>query len=70
MTSEEYTNLSIDLKKGSPCIFKLLWLLSIPVLLFLFAIAGYLKLVNFHVQIHSILMIGSIFIIYLLSLFY
>jgi len=65
MTSEEYTNLSIDLKKGSPCIFKLLWLLSIPVLLFLFAIAGYLKLVNFHVQIHSILMIGSIFIIYL-----
>ncbi len=65
MTSQEqFTNLSIDLNGGN-CFTKLIWLLSIPVFLFLFAIAGYLKIINFNVQVHSVLMIGAIFIIYL-----
>ncbi len=65
MTSkEQFTNLSIDLGGGS-CFFRLIWLISVPIFLFLFAIAGYLKLINFNVEIHSILMLGAIFIIYL-----
>ncbi|WP_241761500.1 MotA/TolQ/ExbB proton channel family protein [Sulfurimonas gotlandica] len=62
---EQFTSLSIVLGKGRGCSLRLLWLLSIPIFLFLFAIAGYLKLINFHVEIHSVLMIGAIFIIYI-----
>jgi hypothetical protein len=66
MSSEEqFTNLSIVLGKGRGCSIRLMWLLSVPIFLFLFAIAGYLKLINFHVEIHSVLMIGAIFIIYM-----
>lgn len=64
-SQKQFTNLSIILKKGRGCSLRLLWLLSVPIFLFLFAIAGYLKIINFHVEIHSVLMIGSIFIIYI-----
>jgi DNA-directed RNA polymerase subunit F len=63
-SQEQFTNLSTLLGKGRDCSLRLLWLLSFPIFLLLFAIAGYLKLINFNVQIHSILMIGAIFIIY------
>jgi len=62
---EQFTNLAIALGKGRGCSLRLLWLLSVPIFLLLFAIAGYLDLINFNVQIHSIFMLTFIFIIYL-----
>jgi len=62
---EEFNELSTTLGKGRDCYFRFLWLLSVPIFLLIFAIAGYMKFINFRVEIHSILMIGSIFIIYL-----
>lgn len=62
---EQFTNLSNVLGNGRGCSLRLLWLLSVPIFLLLFAISGYLKIINFHVEIHSILMISSIFIIYI-----
>ncbi len=62
---EEFNELSIVLGKGRDCSFRFLWLLSMPIFLLVFALAGYLKLINFRVEIHSILMISAIFIIYL-----
>lgn len=62
---EQFTEIAINLPKGANCFFKTLTLLSVPIFLFLFAIAGYFKVINFNVEIHSILMIGSIFMIYL-----
>ena len=65
-TKEQFTNLSIILGKGRSCSPRLAIQLSVPIFLFLFAIAGYLKVINFNVEIHSVLMIGSTFIIYIL----
>ncbi len=65
VSEDKLTNLTISIGDGRGCWLKLVWLLSVPVFLLLFAVAGYLKVINFNVQIHSILMIGTIFIIYI-----
>ncbi len=64
--SEVYLDL-IEVEKKS-CFAKVLYLLSVPLGLFLFIVAGYLNLIPFRVESHSIAMIGAIFIIYLFFL--
>ena len=64
--SEIYLEL-IENKQKS-CFKNIIYLLSIPFLLFMLIIAGYIGLVPFRVENHSVLMIGIIFIIYLFFL--
>jgi len=66
MISEDYlSELTLKLSKGGRCGTRLLMLSSIPLLLFLFSIFGYVGLINFNIQIHSVLMMGVIFAIFL-----
>jgi biopolymer transport protein ExbB/TolQ len=65
ISEEQLSELTIKLTKSNRCGIKLLTLSSMPVLLFLFSLFGYFGLINFHVEIHSVLMIGTIFIIYI-----
>ncbi len=50
------------------CFKKILYLLFIPLAIFLFIIGGFMGFVPFKVEIHSVIMIGIIFIIYLFFL--
>lgn len=66
MISEEHlSDVALKLSKGSGCTIRLLILGSVPAILFLFSIFGFVGFINFHIQIHSVLMIGAIFVIYL-----
>jgi hypothetical protein len=62
---DQLGDLSLKITKGGSCFLRLMILSSIPFLLFLFALLGYFKIVNFHVEIHSVLMIGIIFLIFI-----
>ncbi len=62
---ESLAALSSKMTKHSHCTIKVFWLLSIPVALLFFALSGYLHIINFKVELHSIVMIAAIFIIYL-----
>ena len=62
---EALSGLASVLGKGSRCGMRLVWLISLPLLLFLFALAGFAGVVNFNVEVHSVVMIGVIFVIFL-----
>ena len=62
---ESLAALSSKMTKHSPCLVKVIWLLSVPIALLLFALGGYLHIINFKVELHSVVMIAAIFIIYL-----
>lgn len=62
---EKLDDLSTRFVKNTHCFAKLFWLLSVPLLLFLFALCGYIGVINFRIEIHSIIMIGVILSIYL-----
>jgi hypothetical protein len=47
------------------CFFKLVSLFTVPFLIFVFFVAGFLGLINFKVEVHSVIMLGFIFVIYL-----
>ncbi len=51
--------------RGGSCVMRLWWLLSLPLLLLMFAYAGFFGVVNFKVDLHSIVMLSVIFVIYL-----
>ena len=66
MVSEErFREVALTFAKGGSCGIRLVWLVSLPLLLLLFALAGYTGLINFKVEVHSVVMIGVIFVIYL-----
>jgi len=52
----------------SSCFLKILYLLFIPLVIFLAIIAGYFQIIPFKVEIHSVFLIGIIFILYLFFL--
>jgi len=54
--------------RQSSCFLKILTLLFIPLAIFLVVIAGYFNFIPFKVEIHSIFLIGIIFILYLFFL--
>lgn len=66
----QLSDLTLRLTKNSNCGMRLFFLLSLPLLLLLFAIGGYLKLINFNIEMHSIVMIGFIFVIYTFFMFH
>ncbi len=55
----------ISREKQGTCFFKLVSLLWFPFLIFLGVIAGYFEKISLKVELHSVIMIGTIFIIYL-----
>lgn len=52
----------------SSCFIKILYLLFAPLAIFLAIIAGYFQIIPFKVEIHSVILIGIIFILYLFFL--
>jgi len=54
-----------DLPQKS-CFFRWMILLSLPTLIFLGVLGGYLGFIDFKIHLHSLVMIGAIFFIYLL----
>lgn len=65
ISEDQLSGLTKRLTKSKNCAIRLIWLSSVPILLFLFALFGYLGIINFNVQIHSTIMIGLILLIYL-----
>jgi hypothetical protein len=65
INDDDFIELHIDSKKQGSCFFKLLSLFWLPFLIFLGVIAGFLGYLPLKVEIHSVVMIGFIFIIYL-----
>lgn len=60
--------LDLSGEHSSSCFLEALYLLSLPFLIFAAVIAGYFDLIAFKVEIHSIILIGAIFVIYLFLL--
>ncbi len=54
--------------ENSSCFIKVIYLLLAPLGIYLFAIAGYTNVIPFKVEIHSIILMGIIFIVYLFLL--
>ena len=58
-------NLHGTLSQNSNCKTRFFILLSLPLGLFLFALLGYFHFINFNIQLHSVIMIAVIFLIFL-----
>lgn len=65
VTEAEFADLSLQFQRRGNCGMRMVWLVSLPLALLLFALAGYFGLVNFNIEIHSVVMIGAIFLIWL-----
>jgi len=65
--SEMYLSDFDEIQKKS-CLIKVLYLLFMPFAIFMIIVAGFMDWIPFRVEIHSIIMIGTIFIIYLFFL--
>jgi hypothetical protein len=61
----EIIEVPMVLNQKGTCFFKLFWLFLAPFLLFMGVVAAYLGYIPLKVEIHSVVMIGIIFIIYL-----
>ena len=57
--------LSLTLAHNANCKSRYTILLSLPIVLFAFALLGYLHIINFNIKIHSIVMIAIIFLIFI-----
>ncbi len=62
---DEIVDFHIDTQKQGTCFFKLVSLFTFPFFIFLGVIAGFLGMIPLKVEVHSVVMIGMIFIIYL-----
>ena len=65
INDDDFIGLHLDSKKQGTCFFKLLSLFWFPFLIFLGVVAGFLGYIPLKVEIHSVVMIGIIFVIYL-----
>ncbi len=54
--------------QSTSCFMKVLYLLFMPLVIFLIIVAGFMDWIPFRVEIHSIVLIGIIFVIYLFFL--
>ena len=64
-SKEEVVDFYVSTEKPKKCFFRLIALFWLPFLIFLGVIASYFDLLALDVEIHSVVMIGIIFIIYL-----
>ncbi len=58
--------INLEIRSHRSCALAWILLISLPALLFGLVLAGYVGLVSFQVHLHSVVMIGMIFLIYLL----
>ncbi len=66
VTKEQLINLVLKIKKrDGNCAVRHMWLISLPLGLLLFAFAGFFNLINFRVELHSVVMLSTIFVIFL-----
>ncbi len=65
VVEEELAPLSLHFQRKSNCSMRLVWLVSVPLFLWLFALAGYFGAINFNVELHSVVMMWVIFLIWL-----
>jgi hypothetical protein len=63
---DELVDFHVSSRKQGSCFSRLIWLAWIPLLIFAGAVAAYLKMISLRMEFHSVVMIGMIFIIYLL----
>ncbi len=64
ITETSFTDLNRNYKTYGLCFIKVFNLLLIPSLIYSIVILGYLEIIPFSVEIHSVILIGSIFLIY------
>ena len=62
---DDLVALHTDSGKSGGCMMRLLWLISMPLVIFLGALAAYVGIVSLRMELHSVSMIGVIFLIYL-----
>ena len=62
---DDLVDFHIQNQKSTSCFPRLLWLVSIPLLLVAGAIGAYLHFIPLKMEMHSVVMIGMIFVIYL-----
>ncbi len=62
---DELIDFHVDGRKQKGCFGRVLWLVWLPFLIFLGAVAAYMKVISLRMEFHSVLMIGAIFVIYL-----
>jgi hypothetical protein len=62
---DELVDFHVSSRKQGSCFSRLIWLAWIPLLIFVGAVAAYLKMISLRMEFHSVVMIGMIFIIYL-----
>ncbi len=66
VTQDKFIELTAKItKRGKSCILRSIWLVSLPLILLIFAYLGFLDVLNFRVELHSIVMLSAIFVIYL-----
>ncbi len=63
---EDYIDLQVGTAVKKNCFMRWVWLISLPLLLLLALIASYLGYIDFKVELHSVIMISAIFVIFLL----
>jgi hypothetical protein len=62
---EELVALHTDARSEGACFMRLVWLTLVPLLIVLGAFAAYLGVISLRMELHSVAMIGTIFVIYL-----
>ncbi len=68
VTEAEFADLALQFQRKGNCGMRMAWLVSLPLALFVFALAGFLGLINFNIELHSVVMIGVIFLIWVFFL--
>ena len=65
VSEQDFIDLTLSFQKKSNCRVRLLALLWLPLAIFLIIISGYLGIIPLKTEIHSVILIGFIFIIFL-----
>ncbi len=63
---EDYIDLQVGTAVKKNCFMRWIWLLSLPLFLLLGLLASFMGYIDFKVELHSVIMIGVIFLIFLL----
>jgi len=62
---EELVDFHVSARKQGSCFGRILWLLSVPLLVLAGAVGAFLGIISLRMELHSVVMIGLIFVIYL-----
>ena len=65
VSEQDFIDLSLKFKTKSSCVLRLITLLLVPLLMYLVIVGGYIGLLPFQAEIHSVVLIGLVFVVYL-----